>query len=160
MQDLTNIKYANKNYKLICKKHPNINYKTRECSYVILIEDKDRIAIVNDGKYFFLGGGKEKEETEIQTIEREMLEETGYKIVNPKLFDRVISYEYNSSRGYLKIVASIYIAKLGNKICDPTEKDHKIMWGKINDFIPLMYHKYQKFILKELQELGEFYNVR
>lgn len=159
MPDITNVRYANKNYKLICKKRPNIKYNTRECSYVILIDDKSNIAIVNDGKYFFLGC-KEKEETEIQTIEREMLEETGYNIVNPKLFDRVISYEYNSSRGYLKIIASIYTAKLGNKICDPIEKDHKIMWGKINDFIPLMYHKYQKFILKELQELGEIYNVR
>lgn len=40
MPDLTNIRYANKNYKLICRKYPNINYKTRQCSYVILIEDK------------------------------------------------------------------------------------------------------------------------
>ncbi len=35
MSDITNIRHANKNYKLICKEQPNIKYNTRECAIAI-----------------------------------------------------------------------------------------------------------------------------
>lgn len=81
-----------------------------------------------------------------------MFEETGYTIKDIELFDRLISYEYNSSRGNLKIVATIYLAKLDKKVVEPIEKDHPILWGKPEEYINKMYHEYQRVILKEYIE--------
>lgn len=134
---------------VICKKAPSINYTTRKCAYIILEDGNGNIAITNDGKYFFFGGGTEKNETPLQTLKREMIEETGYTIKNVKLFKKIISYEYNSSRGYLKIVATIYTGKLNKKINEPIEKDHPILWDKPNQFRDKMYHEYQKFVIDE-----------
>lgn len=56
-----------------------------------------------------------------------MLEETGYTLKDIKLFQNIISYEYNLSRGNLKIVATMFIAKLDKKIKKPIENDHPIL---------------------------------
>ena len=138
--------------RIICEKNQKIQYKERKCAYAIIYDDEGNIAIANDGKYFFFGGGTEEKETALQTLKREMIEETGYTIKDVKLFEKLISYEYNSSRGNLKIVATIYTAKLNKKIAEPTEKDHKILWGKPEQFIDIMYHKYQRVMLKEYSE--------
>lgn len=139
----------NNNRRIVCKRNPHIRYKERKCVYAILYDNDGNIAITNDGKYFFFGGGKEGKEKDIETLEREMLEETGYTINKIELFDKIISYEYNSSRGNLKIVATIYLAKLDKKVVEPIEKDHPILWGKPEEYINKMYHEYQRVILKE-----------
>lgn len=139
----------NNNRRVVCKRNPHIRYKERKCVYAILYDNDGNIAITNDGKYFFFGGGKEGKEKDIETLEREMLEETGYTIKKIELFDKLISYEYNSSRGNLKIVATIYLAKLDKKVVEPIEKDHPILWGKPEEYINKMYHEYQRVILKE-----------
>lgn len=143
------------NIRIICKKNPDIKYKERKCAYAIIHDDEGNIAIVNDGKYFFFGGGRENEETPLQTLKREMIEETGFTLKDIKPLDRLISYEYNSSRGNLKIVATMYTAKFDKKIQEPIEKDHKILWGKPEEFIDKMYHKYQRVLLQEYCENKE-----
>ena len=139
----------NNNRRIVCKRNPHIRYKERKCVYAILYDNDGNITITNDGKYFFFGGGKEGKEKDIETLEREMLEETGYTINKIELFDKIISYEYNSSRGNLKIVATIYLAKSDKKVVEPIEKDHPILWGKPEEYINKMYHEYQRVILKE-----------
>ncbi len=47
----------------------------------------------------------------------------------------------------------MFIAKLDKKIKEPIEKNHSILWGKPNEFIEKMYHKYQRVILKEYDEM-------
>lgn len=146
----------NKNsLRVICEKKSNIKYKERKCVYAIIEDDNGNVSIVNDGKYFFWGGGLEKGETNEQALKREMIEEMGYTIQDVKLFDKLISYEYNSSRGYLKIVATIYTAKLDKKVTEPIEKDHTVLWGKPEEYINKMYHKYQRVILDEYSEKKE-----
>ena len=138
--------------RIICNKNPQIKYTERKCAYAIIYDDQDNIAIANDGKYFFFGGGTEENETALQTLKREILEETGYTLKEVFPLESLISYEYNSSRGNLKIVATIYTAKFDKKITEPIEKDHQILWGKPEKFIDIMYHKYQRVILKEYSE--------
>ena len=150
--------YMRKNKKIdviriICQKNPNIEYIERKCAYAIIENDNGNISIANDGKYFFFGGGTEKNETALETLKRELLEETGYTIKDINLFDKIVSYEYNDCRGNLKIVATIYIAKFDKKISEPIEKDHKILCGKPEEYINKMYHKYQRVILKEYNDM-------
>lgn len=139
--------------RIICEKEPNIEYRERKCAYAIIEDDNGNIAITNDGKYFFFGGGTENNESALETLKREMLEETGYAIKDINRFQNLISYEYNSSRGYLKIVATIFTAKFDKKIKEPIEKDHQILWGKPEEYINKMYHEYQRVILEEYNEI-------
>lgn len=147
------------NTRTICKKDPKIQYTQRKCAYAIIYDDNGDIAITNDGKYFFFGGGTEEKETSLQTLKRELIEETGYTIKDIKLFEKLISYEYNSSRGNLEIVATIYTAKFDKKVAEPIEKDHQILWGKPEEFINIMYHEYQRVILKEYSEKMKKENI-
>lgn len=147
------------NARIICKKDPKIKYTQRKCAYAIIYDDNGNIAITNDGKYFFFGGGTEEKENSLQTLKRQLIEETGYTIKDIKLFEKLISYEYNSSRGNLKIVATIYTAKFDKKITEPIEKDHQILWGKPEEYIDKMYHEYQKVILKEYSEKRKKENI-
>lgn len=133
----------------IVKKNPKIKYRERKCAYAIVYDDEGNIAIANDGKYFFFGGGTENKETSLQTLKREMIEETGFTLKDIRPLEKLISYEYNSSRGNLKIVATMYTAKFDKKIKEPIEQDHQILWGKPEEFIDKMYHKYQRVLLKE-----------
>jgi 8-oxo-dGTP pyrophosphatase MutT (NUDIX family) len=59
------------------------DYVRRPTSRGILLDDKDRVALihsVNRGWYKLPGGGAEGDELRRETLEREMLEETGYEI--------------------------------------------------------------------------------
>ena len=55
----------------IGKKIEGIQYTKRPGAYAIIERKEDnKIAIATDGEYFFLGGGIEKGETEIDALRR------------------------------------------------------------------------------------------
>lgn len=138
------MKYINTNEK-------DIQYKKRPGSYAIIIRKKDdKIGIVTDGNgNFYLGGGMEKGETEVETLKREVMEESGYTIKNIQEFDKVGSFLFSKTHGYLEVIAHVYIAELDEKIKDPIEKDYTMLWVNAEDYIGKMYKEWQEYILKE-----------
>ena len=73
----------------------NVEYRKRPGSYSIMVRKEDnKIGIVTDGyDYFYLGGGIENKETQIEALNREMIEESGYTIKNvKKLAVRIVKY--------------------------------------------------------------------
>lgn len=136
----------------IGKKIENRQYYKRPGAYVIIESDKDnKIAIVSNNVdvYFFLGGGIEKNETVIESLKREVIEESGYSLKDIKLFDKVSSYCHSDTNGYMDIDATIYIAKFEEKVADPIEKDHKLIWVDPNEYKDKLFHEYQRYILKK-----------
>lgn len=137
------------------KKLDNIQYYKRPSVYAIIERDEDnKIAIVSDNPdvYFFLGGGIEENETNIESLRREVIEEVGYSLKDIKLFDKVCSYCYSDTNGYMDIEATIYIAKLDTKIVEPIEEDHKLMWVDPNEYKDKLFHEYQIYILNKYVE--------
>lgn len=126
-------------------------YTKRPVSYVIIERKEDKkIAIATEGKtYFFLGGGIEKGETELEALKRELIEESGYNIRNIKYFDKVTAWADGVKRGPLDVTATFYIAEFDKKIAEPIEKDHTVLWVNPSDYKDKLFHEYQRYVLDE-----------
>lgn len=149
--------------KYIGVKEDNIEYRKRPGAYAIIInKEDDRIGIVTDGEecFFYLGGGIEDGETKLEALKREMIEEAGYSIKNIKEFAEVGSYIYSEDKGYLEVIASVYIAEFDEKIAEPIEKDHTVLWVKPEEYASKMFREWQKYIMErwiEERNQGKFY---
>lgn len=142
-------------------KKDNVKYTKRDGVYVIIERNNDdKIAIATDGTWFFLGGGIERGETELEALRRELLEESGYSIKNIKYFDKITSWADGGKRGPLDVTATFYIAEFDEKITELIEKTHKVLWVNASEYKDKLYHEYQRYILDKYIKLkGENKNI-
>ncbi len=139
----------------INEKVNGVRYTKREGAYAIIErkEDKKICIATADSKFFFLGGGIEINEKPLETLKRELIEESGYSIKKIEKFKKVASYEISKKRGYLDIVANVFLAEFDKKIAVPIEEDHSILWIDPNEYLDKLYFNWQRYILKEYVEL-------
>ena len=139
-------------------KEKNIDYKKRPGAYAIIInKENDKIGIVSDGKaYFYLGGGIEEGETKLEALKRELIEESGYSIKNVKELDEVGSYVFVADKGYFEVIASVYIAEFDEKVSEPIEKDHTILWVKPEEYVDKMFREWQRYIMQRFIEIKSY----
>lgn len=140
--------------KYVGSKEENIKYRKRPGAYAIIVnKDNDKIGIVTDGEdYFYLGGGIENGETKLEALKREMIEEAGYSIKNIREFEEVGSHIFAEDKGYLEIIASVYIAEFDKKIAEPIEKDHKVLWVTPEEYVSKMFREWQRYIMERFIE--------
>ena len=142
--------------------HANIKYTKRPGAYAIIInENQEKIGIVTDAKdYFYLGGGIEKGESELDALKRELIEEAGYTLKNVRKFEEVGSYIYAEEKGYLEVTAYVYLAEFDKKVAEPIEKDHTVLWVKPEEYTNKMCREWQTYIMErfiEEREQGKIY---
>lgn len=136
----------------IGEKKENITYQERKCTYAILQGKEDKVGLIEvRDEYFLIGGGIENNEDEIEALKRETIEEAGYSIKEIKKFEEVEAYYLDKERGYLKVVATIYIAELDEYIKNPIELDHKLIWISLKERKKEMFRKYQEAVVQEYQ---------
>ena len=140
--------------KYVGSKEENVEYRKRPGAYAIIVNnDDDKVGIVTDGEdYFYLGGGIENGETKLEALKREMIEEAGYSIKNIKEFEEVGSHIFAEDKGYLEIIASVYIAEFDKKIAEPIEKDHKVLWVTPEEYVSKMFREWQRYIMERFIE--------
>ena len=140
--------------KYIGSKEENVEYRKRPGAYAIIInKNDDKVGIVTDGAdYFYLGGGIEKGETKIEALQRELIEESGYSIKNIKEFKEVGSHIFDEDKRYLEVIASVYIAEFDEKVAEPIEKDHTVLWVKPKEYVYKMFREWQRYIMERFIE--------
>lgn len=140
--------------KYVGSKEENIEYRKRPGAYAIIINKiDDKVGIVTDGAdYFYLGGGIEKGETKLEALKRELIEEAGYSIKNIKQFEEVGSHIFADDKGYIEVIASVYIAEFDKKVTEPIEKDHTVLWVKPEEYVDKMCREWQGYIMRRFIE--------
>lgn len=124
------------------------NYTDREGAYLICFNE-GKFAVVKTPKgFFFLGGGLEANETALECIERECIEEVGYTV---KVTEKICSaehYTYHKRIGYFHPVQTYYLGqllKMENRFS--VEKDHTLMWLGYEELRGRMFSPMQNWAL-------------
>jgi 8-oxo-dGTP diphosphatase len=128
------------------EKIKGVEYFTRPGSYGVLIKD-DRAGAIKSGvfgKYFLVGGGIEKSETEIAALRREAIEEIGCEIEILAKIGAATDYFYAAlERKYIAKVCHFYRIELTGKIETITE--NRLVWITADE-LKNMYHESHRWI--------------
>lgn len=149
---------GDENMKYVGQKDENVEYRKRPGAYAIIVnKEDDKIGIVktvtDEGiENFYLGGGIEEGETKLEALKREMIEEAGYTIKNIEEFEEVGEFIFAEEKGYIEVIASVYIAEFDQKIAEPIEKDHNVIWVKPEEYVDKMFREWQRYIMKKFIE--------
>lgn len=141
--------------KYIGKKIEGKEYKERRTTYVLILNNDGNIAIIieHGNMYNMIGGKIEDGEDAKETLIREAKEEIGYELKNIKYLNNLGCYHYlDFLDKYELAVMDFYSADIGEKVCEPIEKDVKLVWVKPEDVVDKMYFEYHRYFLEKYLE--------
>lgn len=144
--------------KVFGEKIDGINYEVRKGVYAVIFNSKMNKVLtvqISKGDYFLPGGGIEKYENHQECLEREMLEETGYKILIGKFIGNAGRYFLSVNKEPLLNEGYFYIAELLDKHQVPIDEDHFIKWIETDKVQDLLFHDHQCWAIKESFKLNK-----
>ena len=109
------------------EKMNNLDYETRKGVYAVIFNSEvDKVMTVRNGKghHFLPGGGIENNENHFECLEREVIEETGYKVCIGAYIGNAMRYFQSMKGEPLLNDGYFYLAAVSNKIQEPIEEDH------------------------------------
>lgn len=93
---------------------PGADTAERPGSYAIVI-DEDRVLVVDDGRRLYLpGGGALADETPIDTLRRELREETGYELSDATLFQEARQWVTDETGTSINKHCSFFVVDLAD----------------------------------------------
>lgn len=138
--------------KVFGEKMDRFDYRKRIGIYAVIVNpNNEKILTVENarGHYFLPGGGIYINETHEQCLKREMLEETGYEILIGTFVGNAMQYHLSSKGEPILGDGYFYLAKLKDKVQDPTEEDHLMKWFNIKEIENKLFHQHQIWAVKE-----------
>lgn len=131
------------------KKVLGVKYHDREGSYLIAIKDNLLASVKTSKGYFLLGGGIEKDESHIDCIKRECIEEIGYEVNIENYICSAEIYSIHERIGYFHPIQYYYYGEILNKIKEPIEPDHKFEWITLDNIEDKMYVESQAWAVRQ-----------
>ena len=123
-------------------------YVDREGAYLIPVHNS-KIGVIKTAKgYFLLGGGLDGNEGHEDCLKRECIEETGYTAVVKDKICSAETYTTHPKLGYFHPIQSYYVGELKEKVSEPIETDHILMWVRYDDIKGKMFAEMQNWALE------------
>ncbi len=134
-------------------KKENAPYCDRYGAYVI-IENDSKIAVIETEKgWFLIGGGVENDETDEECLIRECLEETGFAVALEEKICSAETYCKHESIGYFHPLQTYYSGKLAEKVGEPVESGHRLVWVEYELLKGGLYAEMQNWALERYLEM-------
>lgn len=136
------------------EKVQGVTYVDRHAAYIIIQNQQKELVLVQapNGAYFLPGGEIEVDETQAETIHREVMEELGYQVEIDYFIGRGDDYFYSRHREtYYHNPAYFFVAKGWKKNGAPLEDFNKIEWFPVEEAIDKLKRGSHKWAVKEWQ---------
>jgi 8-oxo-dGTP diphosphatase len=126
-----------------------MDYMDRPGVYAIIENDYKQIAVIeSENGYFLPGGGIDAGETEVEALQRELIEETGYQISGIVEIATAVEYIKASREDkYYRIRSKFYQAQLEFKIGEVSEMGQHLVWLSQEEALKLLTRQSQAWAL-------------
>jgi len=132
-------------------------YSFRETCFGIVKNDNRLLVVNKNNQYSLVGGGIEKEETFIECLKREFLEESGYSITEVKELVCIDCYWLAANKYPMLSRVNVFEVEVDfTSKKEPEEKGCYPEWIDIDNLIDLLPLPYHKKALEYYMELREF----
>lgn len=136
------------------EKLDGIEYIDRVAVYGIAVDGEGKVATVQTRNLHFLpGGGVESGEDNKACLEREFVEETGYKIRIEGFVGSASLYHLSRCGRYLNGIGYFYIVSLECK-CGEPEEGHQLVWLEPSECIRSLCMESQAWAVSECLKRG------
>jgi 8-oxo-dGTP diphosphatase len=138
--------------KVFGEKVPGVDYQKRTGVYAVIFQhEKDKILTVRNesGHYFLPGGGIEENESHVECLLREMLEETGYDVSIRTYIGNAMCYFFSRKGDPLLGEGHFYLVELNEKMMEPMEEEHVPVWIDRKDAKRLLVHEHHYWAMEE-----------
>ncbi|HUJ32180.1 MAG TPA: NUDIX domain-containing protein [Candidatus Acidoferrum sp.] len=128
----------------------------RLCAYAIARDASGAIALTRTRKGYFLpGGGVEPGEGLEAALRREVLEELGYAATIVKKLSCAAEFVVdNDERTQYRKVGHFFEAILTEKVAEPTERDHELVWCGAGDSVKRLAQEFQAWAVRQALGIG------
>jgi RimJ/RimL family protein N-acetyltransferase/8-oxo-dGTP pyrophosphatase MutT (NUDIX family) len=135
---------------------PGRTYIVRPGSYAIIQNDAGQFAIVQTaGGIGLPGGGADSAESSEQTLHRELLEETGRRILIHTQIDQSIEFVHSTREGDFEKRCTFFHASFDlSAPPSPPEPGTQILWLSAQDAIAVLTHESHRWAVAQVARLS------
>lgn len=129
-----------------------INYIERPGAYALIENNEGQIAVIETRHGYFLpGGGIDIGESNVDALQREILEEIGYQASVLSEIDETVEYikAYSDEKHY-QIHSRFYKVELAAKVREGVEKDHRLVWLRQEDAVKFLKRQGQAWVVQSM----------
>ena len=117
-------------------------YVLRPGAYALLPRDGSVLITFWDGEepeFQLPGGGIDAGESPLRALHREVMEETGWTIAQPRRLGAFRRFTYMPEYDlWAEKLCTIYVARPTMQLCAPTEPNHTAIWAPIHSVADLL----------------------
>ncbi|MEG0177362.1 NUDIX domain-containing protein [Anaerorhabdus sp.] len=141
-------------------KKNNTIYKERIGAYGIGFSKDGKIPVTmthlynGENGYFLLGGGIDNNESHLECIIRESLEEAGLSVTPKDFVCKGDYYHYiEETKTNLHGIGYFYYMEIGSVVSDKTELDHYLVWLTLDEIRKKLFLPHQIWAVEETYKL-------
>jgi len=138
------------------KKINGLPYTDRPGAYAVIFNDQQQVAVMKiPNGYFLPGGGTDGEDPRI-ALEREVLEEVGMGVRILHEIGRASEFCIMPGKpDGLNKQGTFYLAAFTDRLADPIEKDHELLWLSVEDALKTLTRDFQKWAVQKAVTLSK-----